>query len=52
MRVDLEEKIRKLEEDRHNSDISAGNGTVHVLSFSAFKHFFFNGNAIVLTTTN
>ena len=24
MRVDLEEKIRKLEEDRHNSDISAG----------------------------
>lgn len=24
MRVVLEEKIRKLEEDRHNSDISAG----------------------------
>ena len=36
MRVDLEEKIRKLEEDRHNSDISAGN--VHVLSFSVFKY--------------
>ena len=33
MRVDLEEKIRKLEEDRHNSDISAGNGDYTCIVF-------------------
>ncbi|CAB4009389.1 breast cancer metastasis-suppressor 1 -A [Paramuricea clavata] len=35
MRVDLEEKIRKLEEDRHNSDISAD---IWLESHSVKKH--------------
>jgi hypothetical protein len=32
MCVDLEEKIRKLEEDRHNSDISAGMRCTNLLT--------------------
>lgn len=40
IRVDLEEKIRKLEEDRHNSDISAGMKhnflTLHIANHRTF----------------
>ena len=43
MRVDLEEKIRKLEEDRHNSDISAGmKHNFLSLQGASYKHLHFS----------